>query len=244
MAEVSPRDDVSLNDLGHYRTRRIASAPVEALPGYALQTVGRGPVLKSLDAVLRNVLDIASGGFPRALLVAATSPHADATEVAIFLARALVRSDEPVVLVDLTRGPAVVSGPLGMPRVPGFFDLIEGRARFCDVVRLDTDTALQVIASGNPVAAGRGEPDRFMRVFEALTQAYGCVVFHADLAAMDAYMTELRFELPLAVAVLPRRGTMKTEAAGVSAFGPLGCPVLGYRPGPWRRSGRFGRSGS
>lgn len=240
---------LSPNDLRHYRTQRIAVPIGKDSAIHAKPRAGRGvagPILRSLDGVLKTVLDTAAGGFPRALLVAATSPRADAAPSAIDLARALAGRGEQVVLVDLVRGVSTVSGPLGMPRVPGFSDLVGGGADFGEVVRLDNETALQVIASGNPAtSADRSEPDRFMRVFEALTQVYGCVVLHADLPAIDAQMTDLRFELPMAVAVLPPRGTVKTEADAFSMLGSLGCPVVGYRPGSWRRrAGLFGRSTS
>ncbi|MEZ5873705.1 MAG: hypothetical protein R3D30_02380 [Hyphomicrobiales bacterium] len=80
------------------------------------------------------------------------------------LARDLVARNEQVVLVDLARGASVVSGRLGMPRVPGFTDLAAGRASFSDVIRIDDETPLQVITAGNPAVPGDGrEPDRFMQ---------------------------------------------------------------------------------
>src|SRR5680860_1903653 len=108
--------------------------------------------------VLDKVLASATGGLPRALLVAGTSPKADATQVAINLARALVDQNEQVVLVDLAKGASAVSGPLGMPRVPGFADLSAGRASFSDVIRVDDDSSMQVIPAGNPTTRG-AEPE-------------------------------------------------------------------------------------
>ena len=84
-------------------------------------------MLKSIDAVLNHILASGKGGAPRALLVAGASAKVDATAEAIAIARALVAKREQVVLVDLTRGPASVSGALGLPRVPGLTDLVAGR---------------------------------------------------------------------------------------------------------------------
>jgi uncharacterized protein involved in exopolysaccharide biosynthesis/Mrp family chromosome partitioning ATPase len=242
MAALSP------NDLRHYLTQRIAASEADQpaeIPSKPKSGAGSsGPVLKSLDAVLDKVLDAATGGLPRALLVAGTSSGADATKAAIGLARALADRNEQVVLVDLAKGASAVSGPLGMPRVPGFADLSAGRADFGDVIRVDDETPLQVIAAGNPAVQGEEpEPDRFMRVFEALTQAYGCVVLHADLAAIEVLMPALKFELPIMVAVLPPRGNVGSEDEALATFQALGCPVVVYEgSGRLRRSGLFSRS--
>lgn len=242
MAALSP------NDLRHYLTQRIATSEVEEpTPMPPKPKIGAGPVgpvLRSLDSVLDKVLDTTTGGLPRALLVAGTSPKADATQAAIGLARALVDQGEQVVLVDLAKGPSAVSGPLGMPRVPGFADLAVGRVSFGDVIRVDEETPLQVITAGSPTAHGdEPGPDCFMRVFEALTQAYGCVVLHADLHAIEALMPALKFELPVMVAVLPPRGSVEKEEEALSTFQALGCPVVVYETGGrLRRAGLFNRT--
>lgn len=242
MAALSP------NDLRSYLTQRIAASEVDeplAMPPQPKAGAGAvGPVLTSLDAVLDKVLDSATGGLPRALLVAGTSSKADATQAAIGLARALVDRNEQVVLVDLAKGASAVSGPLSMPRVPGFSDLAADRVSFADVIRVDEETPLQVITAGNPTTRSEEpEPDCFMRVFEALTQAYGCVVLHADVAAVNALMPALKFELPAMVAVLPPRGHPESEEQALSAFQALGCPIVVYDgSGKLRRARLFGRS--
>ena len=249
MASLSP------NDLRHYLTQRIATSELDEAGGKIsksktfaskISKAGKGasvPVLKSLDAVLDKVLAAATGGVPRALLVTGTSPKADATHVAINLARALVDQNEQVVLVDLAKGASAVSGPLGMPRVPGFADLAAGHASFSDVIRVDDESSMQVIPAGNPTTRGtEPEPDCFMRVFEALTQAYGCVVLHADRDAIEALMPALKFEFPVMVAVLPSRASVDSQDEALSTFQVLGCPVIVYEgSGKQRRSGLFGR---
>lgn len=246
MGQVSPIG-VSPNDLRHYRTQRIASGVGRGAAILDKPKVGMGPVgpvLNSLDAVLKTVIETATGGPPRALLVAGTSKRADATSPALNLARALVGRNEQVVLVDLAKGASTISRPLGMPCVPGFSDLVAGSVDFIDVVRLDHETSLQVITAGSPATACAGQhSDRFMDVFEALTQTYDCVVLHADLAAIDARMPALKFELPVVTAVLPARGTIESEAAALQSFRSLGCPVVVYDVfSKQRRSGLFGRS--
>lgn len=244
-AEMS---SLTSNNLRDYMTQRVAAPDNDeaiGIPQTPQVGVGVvGPVLNSLDTVLDRVLASATGGLPRALLVAGVSPKADATQAAIGLARALVERDEQVVLVDLAKGASAVSGPLGMPRSPGFSDLAAGQASFADVIRVDEDSPLQVITAGSPKAKGEGpEPDRFMPVFEALTHAYGCVVLHADLRSVQALMPALKFELPTMVAVLPEGASLESEKGALATFRALGCPVLAYENGgKQRRLGLFNRS--
>ena len=243
---------LSTNDLRAYLNQRLASRGTEA----ANDPVGKSdaarpnrdadkarPVLKSLEAVINHILACGKGGAPRALLVVGASPKVDATPEAIFIARTLVARREQIVLVDLTRGPAAISGPLGIPRSPGFSDLAAGRAGFEHVVRVDAETPLQVIAAGNPKLAASGdENNRFGRVFDALTQAYDCVVLHADREAVRALTPALKFELPLVVAVLRAGASANDDKADLADFSALGCPVLVYeQTGKQPRSRLFGR---
>jgi Mrp family chromosome partitioning ATPase len=202
-----------------------------------------GPVLKSLDAVVNHVLAAGRGGAPRALLVACGSPKVDATREAIAISRALVDRREQIVLVDLARGPAAISGPLELPRAPGLTDVTAGRSGFEDVVKVDAATPLQVIPAGNPkLAAGGDENERFTPVFEALMQAYDCVVLHADLEAVRKLAPALKFELPVVVAVLPAGASAISGKTDLNDLASLGCPVVVYQQeGKQQRSGLFRR---
>ena len=240
------------NDLRHYLNQRIAAVGSEPAndsvrngspPAPKAGSSKVGPVLKSLDAVLNHILASGKGSAPRAVLVAGVSAKVDATAEAIQIARSLVARREQVALVDLTCGPSAVSGPLGLPRAPGFTDLAAGRAGFEDVVRIDADTPLQVITTGNPKVKGKGEEThRFARVFEALTQAYDCVVLHADREAVRKLTPALKFELPVMVAVLPAGAGAKSATEDLRDFSALGCPVLVYEQnGKEPRSGLLNR---
>jgi Mrp family chromosome partitioning ATPase len=235
------------NDLRHYLNQRIASAArvrVDELAEkvvLAAPKVGKGkicPTLKSLDGVLNHILASTKGAAPRAVLVAGVTPKVEATQEAIRIARSLVARREQVVLVDLTRGASAVSGPLGLPRAPGLTDLAAGRASFDAVIRIDADTPLQVITAGNPAVRVIGEElDRFMRVFEALTQAYDCVVLHADGDSVRRLAPALKFELPVVVVVFPQSASPESKAEELSDFAALGCQVVVYE-----KTGRDGRT--
>ena len=82
-----------------------------------------------------------------------------------------------------------------------------------------------------------------MRVFEALTHVYDCVVLHADRDVMRKLRPALKFELPAAVAVLPAgTATKGADTVELTDFTSLGCPVVVYEQnGKEPRSGLFGR---
>jgi Mrp family chromosome partitioning ATPase len=240
------------NDLRHYLNQRIAASQAEAANDAGRNTRAGadkpdidkvGPVLKSLDAVINHILAASKGGAPRAVLIAGAAPKVDATAEAIGIARALVARREQVVLVDLTRGAASVSGALALPRAPGLTDLVAGRAGFEDVIRIDTDTALQVISAGNPKLPAKGdENEQFARLFEALTHTYDSVVLHADREALRRFTPALKFELPIVVAVLPAGASLAGNKTDLADFSALGCPVLVYEQnGKTPRSRFLGR---
>jgi uncharacterized protein involved in exopolysaccharide biosynthesis/Mrp family chromosome partitioning ATPase len=237
------------NDLRHYLNQRLAASAADAAndsPGKGGAAPPKpdndkvGPVLKSLDAVINHIVATGTGGAPRAMLVAGATAKLDATAEAIAIARALVARRDQVVLVDLTRGPASISGALGLPRTPGLTDLVAGRAGFEDVVRIDEDSSLQVISAGNPkLSAKDDENERFGHLFEALTQAYDSVVLHADSEAMRQLTSALKFELPIVVAVLPAGASDSGTKTDLAEFSALGCPVLVYEQSGKKPRSRF-----
>ena len=237
------------NDLRHYLNQRLAASAADAAndsPGKGGPVPSKpdsdkvGPVLKSLDAVLNHIVAAGNGGAPRAMLVAGATAKLDATAEAIAIARALVARRDQVVLVDLTRGPASISGALGLPRTPGLTDLVAGRAGFEDVVRIDEDSSLQVISAGNPkLSAKDDENERFGHLFEALTQAYDSVVLHADSEAVRQLTPALKFELPIVVAVLPPGASDSDTKTDLAEFSALGCPVLVYEQSGKKPRSRF-----
>ncbi len=233
------------NDLRRY-LQRSATAPVAPTNrnGAPAPKPGKvGPMLKSLNAVLNHVVARTGKDTTRAVLVAAATASTDATAEAIELARALTSKWQPVVLVDLARGAAAVSGPLGLPRAPGLTDLAARRASFEDVVHVDPETPLQVISAGNPTVKASGdETQSFLRIFEALTQAYECVVLHADADTARKIERALSGRLQMVVAVLPAGA--KDGEARMEAFANPGCQVLGYeQTGGQPRAGRAGLLG-
>jgi uncharacterized protein involved in exopolysaccharide biosynthesis len=203
-----------------------------------------GPVVKSIDSVLGQIRSRSSGDAARAVLVVPASSDLDATDEAIRIARALARR-ERAVLVDLARGPAAVSGLLGLPRAPGFTDLAAGRAGFEDVVQTDFDTSLQVLPAGNPHVKSDEEEVGTGRIVDALSQVYDRLVLHIDRDTLRKLDPALGGRLQLVVAVIAP-GDRKHDRTQLDELTALGCQVVPYeqtdgehRP---RRSGFFGRA--
>jgi uncharacterized protein involved in exopolysaccharide biosynthesis/Mrp family chromosome partitioning ATPase len=240
------------NDLRRYLQQRAAipaPAPEKAAQRRGAQVPSKReigsapPPLTSLDAVLSQVIRLHDENPRGIVLVAATSPRTDAAAEAIEIARMLASTKQRVLLADLTRGASSISGPLGLPRAPGFTDLVAGRAGFEDIVRVDGKTPLQVIAAGNPNAKPDGnEAEQCVRIFEALAQAYDCIVLHADPETIAKLEASLQGRLSVMVAVLAAGTSAKGETAALSEFAPLGCPILFYeKASAAARSSLFGR---
>ena len=250
----SKADAGAPNDLRSYLQRRAAlqtrdqTKDVRRKDVAASSVKGRvGPVLSSLDAVLNHVHARSAGIPPRVMLVVPVSTDVDATAEAIRIARALLTGKQRTVLVDLTRGAAAVSGRLGLPRAPGFTDLAAGRADFEHVVHVDEETPLQVIPAGNPTVKSDGDDtERTTRIFEALAQAYDCIVLHADRETARKLEPALDGRLQVVIAVLAPGEITKGGEERLAELTAFGCSVVPYEQadGEYRlgRSGLFGRA--
>ena len=226
------------NELRHYLNKRLAASVAGARKAIAPKCEeGRhGTVLKSLDTVLDHILAAGQGAAPRALLVGGAPSMADATAEAISLARALVAAGDQVVLLDLAHGPHSVSAALGLPRFPGLADIAAGRAQFEDIIGIDAETPLHVIAAGNPRFAVADRNARFAPILAALEEAYDSLVLHADREALRRIAPDLRFELSIAVAVCPKGASARADLSG---FAALGCRIVAYEQGSEERHPRF-----
>jgi hypothetical protein len=78
-----------------------------------------------------------------------------------------------------------------------------------------------------------------------MTQAYDCVVLHADNETAQKFKPALRLELPVMVAVLPSGASEKGNDEDLTGFLRLGCPIVVYeQTGKRARSGFLGRVAS
>ena len=219
------------NDLRHYLNKRLAASQAQTRRAIVPKNDAETPVLKSLDAVLGEILPARQDFGSRAILVGGAAAI-DATAEAISIARALVAGGGQVVLLDVAHGPHSISAALGLPRSPGLTDLAAGRAQFDDVIGLDAETPLHVIAAGSPRFAGADGDGRLAAILAALTEAYDSVVLHADRDALRRTAPDLGSALSVAVAVLPQGAS---PAAALSGFSSLGCRTLAFEQASKRR---------
>ncbi len=221
------------NDLRRYLQQRAASPgptnPVKKPDTEAPRAAKVGPLLKSLDAILNHIAARNGNGAARTILVAPVAARTQSTGEAIQLARALAAKRQRVVLVDLTRSASSVSGQLGLPRAPGLTDLAAGRASFEDVVHVDAQTPLQVIPAGNPTVRANGdEARRLVRIFDALSQAYDCVVLQADAETVHKLESVLAGRVQVVVAVVSPGADPRQSEQRMAELASLGGHVLGY----------------
>jgi Mrp family chromosome partitioning ATPase len=240
------------NDLRRYLQQRAASSkpdlsdlPPRPADGDARTQGGRvAPVVRSLDALINQIFAEHVSNKQRLVLIAAASPKANAAPTTIEIARLLAANAERAVLVDLTRGSTAISGPLGLPRAPGFNDLLAGSAGFEDVVRIDAKSVLQVIVAGNAKPKSDGnEAQRSVRIFSALAQAYDLVVLYGDQESVAKFQAALQGRLAMAIAVLAGGGDLTTAMASIAELTAFGAPVFPYDKSTEEdRPGIFGRA--
>lgn len=197
------------------------------------------PLLKSVDAVVSHVESRARGGVPHRLLVTGIG-GLDAAPDALSLSRALARKDRRVMLLDVSRGASSISDALRVPRSPGYVELATDRASFEEVIRVDPESTLQVIAAGSPRGALPEDPKAALRrVLMALAEAYDSIVVHADLATARE-LSGVLFEGGLMSVAVARANTpVSAEQLGPFAESDVRLVVLERaimdRPPPSRR---------
>ena len=232
------------NDLRSYlqrsvvlRSRALAEASRRSEPVAPIPANGRTkPTLNSLDDVLAHLRAEAAPDAPRAILVMATRPAVDAANEAIRIARAQSAEQSLCVLVDLTHDAVAVCAKLGIPRAPGFAELAAGSAGFDDIIRIDDETPLQVIAAGHPVAKVETKQDseRLARIFQAMAHAYHFIVLHADRETAFNYQPVLAGRLRTVVAVLAA-GEGKSAETALAELAGFGCTVMLHEQSAERR---------
>ena len=105
-----------------------------------------------------------------------------------------------------------------------------------DVVHVDSETRLQVIASGHqaPTIETKQDSARFARIIEALLRVYHFIVLHADHETAFNYQPVLAGRLHTVVAVLAS-GEGKSANRASAALAGFGCTVLMHEQSAERR---------
>lgn len=108
--------------------------------------------------------------------IAVVSAGGHGSACAIDLARSLAASGHRTVIADLAGDGETALAMLGTADAPGVFDVIAGRASLREVLFQDSQSAVHVLAAGDPGDAPSAGM-RLSRVAAALAQSYDFVVY-------------------------------------------------------------------
>jgi hypothetical protein len=127
---------------------------------------------------------------------------------ALALGRSLAESVNRVILIDLSQGAAALSGPMELPRSPGFTELCQQKAGFEEVIRRDPGSELHFLASGKPrsLAGEWGTPGMLDKVCRAIDETYTLALFCAEHDEGVMLARTLRRPLGAAMVLRDRRG--------------------------------------
>lgn len=147
------------------------------------------------------------------LLIAGAGKAVHPQPTALTLARAVAEDMGRVLLIDTSQGATALSGPLELPRAPGFSELCQAKAGFGDVIRRDPAGTLHILSSGKPRAlAGEwGAPGMLDKICRALDESYNITLFCAELP--EAVLLARTLRRPFAGGVIVRSRRAGPDAA-------------------------------
>jgi succinoglycan biosynthesis transport protein ExoP len=98
--------------------------------------------------------------------------------LALKTASQLNRPGKQTMIVDWNLEGAGIARQLNLPKAPGLIELIQGGARFAEVVRRVPGTQVHFIASGHAIAEGPIglDADQLNLILDALDEAYDHIV--------------------------------------------------------------------
>jgi succinoglycan biosynthesis transport protein ExoP len=149
-----------------------AVTPPPAASAAQMEVTPSDELVQRLEGLHRG-----NGSGVRTLFVGTVNAFALANE-AVALCRRLADKGLTVVMVDWSPDGSGIAVPLDQPASPGFSDLIEGKARFEDVVRALRDSDVHLIPSGRPLSTA-DEPldsDTINFLLDALDDVYEHIV--------------------------------------------------------------------
>lgn len=163
------------------------------------------------------------------VLVAGAEKGAQPQAQALILGRALAENLSRVILIDVSQGAGALSGPLELPRAPGFAELCQQKASFEDAIKRDPASGLHFLASGKPRSLGGewGAPGMMDRVCRAIGESYAMALFCAEHE--EALMLARSLRRPFAGGVVIRPDGRQSAEEGANpataAFEALGFPL-------------------
>lgn len=140
---------------------------------------GAVPEIATHDAMAARLEELRKGRQTgaRTLLTGSADVFSLASEAAA-MCRSLAEKGRAVIMVDWSLNGSGIAEPLGQPSWPGFSELVDGRARFEDVVRSLRDSEVHLIPCGRGLASP-DEPldsDSINFLLDALDDVYEHIV--------------------------------------------------------------------
>ncbi len=181
-------------------TRMTSSPPLAPARSIAppVSVASSAMPISSLDQVVRKLQQ--SGDAGRRVAMVGAKHGVGTTATAILLARALAK-DSSVVLVDFAFEAPNLSVISIDPMAPGIAELVSGAASFGDIITLDQDSSVHIVATGNvDDRAELAASPMLATVIEALARSYEHVVIDIGSAA-DVSVERFARLAPLAVLV-------------------------------------------
>ena len=154
------------------------------------------------------------GGFR--ILVTGETDSVNGAEEAIELTKALTEAGSDVMLVDWSPDGQGAAELLGVHATAGIADLLEGRAKFEDVVERVPGSGAQLIPAGTVSRADMLDPDQLNLVLDALDTAYDHIIVVGKTNAVRALFEAIqgRFDAGVIVADGKRRTAKVIDAPG------------------------------
>lgn len=177
-------------------------------PRAAMERGDGDRVASVLDAATRIVeKSPARGGFR--VLVTGTVAKVDGSADAIELAELLSDAQKQVILVDWSLATGGIAARTGVRPAPGLSDLLDGAARFEDVIRRAPSGRFHVLPAGNAIKTVDllKDEDKLNLVLDALDEAYDVIVVVGAHGEMRALFEAIqgRFDAAVVVGETARR---------------------------------------
>ena len=137
-------------------------------------------------------------------LVAPETQSANATTIAVKLAKGLAAARQPTLLVEWSPGSSALAAEFGLASSPGLAELIAGEATFEDVITSVPGSSCHFLPSGDGldrVDAAR-DPDQVNLILDALDEAYSHIVVTGEHDAVRTLFETIegRFDAGVIVA--------------------------------------------
>jgi hypothetical protein len=163
------------------------------------------------------------------VLIAGGEKNTQPQTQALILGRGLAESLSRVILIDVSQGAGALSGPLELPRAPGFAELCQQKASFEDAIKRDPASGLHFLASGKPRNLGGewGTPGMLDKICRAIDESYAVALFCAEYD--EALLLARGLKRPFAAGIVIGRGGRRAVEEGANpeagAFEALGFPL-------------------